>query len=215
MKRIAIFGAGGFGREVRFLLDDINKHKSQWEFVGYYDDGYEAGTLISGYPVLGGVKELNNIDDSLNVVIAIGDSKLKKQIANSLTNTKLAFPVLIHPSFIGDFQSIKMGKGVIICASNIITVDCEIGDFVIVNLACTIGHDAIIGDYASLMPSVNISGEVEICECVYLGTGSHVVNKLTIGRGTIVGAGAVVASSLPENCTAVGVPAKPIKIHTV
>lgn len=34
-----------------------------------------------------------------------------------------------------------------------------------------------------------------------------------IGDYTIVGAGAVVAKTLPAKCTAVGVPAKPIKFH--
>ena len=63
------------------------------------------------------------------------------------------------------------------------------------------------------MPSVNISGEVDINQSVYVGTGAKIINQLSIGENTIVGAGAVVAKSLPANCTAVGIPAKPIKFH--
>ena len=63
------------------------------------------------------------------------------------------------------------------------------------------------------MPTVNISGEVTIGEGVYVGTGAKIINQLEIGKNTIVGAGAVVAKSLPADCTAVGVPAKPIKYH--
>jgi len=63
------------------------------------------------------------------------------------------------------------------------------------------------------MPTVNISGEVDIQKGVYVGTGAKIINQLTIGEYTIVGAGAVVAKSLPKNCTAVGIPAKPIKFH--
>ena len=63
------------------------------------------------------------------------------------------------------------------------------------------------------MPTVNISGEVLIKESVYVGTGAKIINQLEIGQNTIVGAGAVVAKSLPDNCTAVGIPAKPIKFH--
>lgn len=63
------------------------------------------------------------------------------------------------------------------------------------------------------MPSVNISGEVEIGEAVYVGTGAKIINQLKIGDNTIIGAGAVVAKDLPANCTAVGVPAKVIKFH--
>jgi serine acetyltransferase len=50
-------------------------------------------------------------------------------------------------------------------------------------------------------------------ECVYIGTGAKIVNHVDIGEGTIVAAGAVVAKSLPANCTAVGIPAKPIKFN--
>ena len=78
---------------------------------------------------------------------------------------------------------------------------------------CTVGHDTLIKEYCSFMPSVNISGEVEVQECVYVGTGAKIINRLQIGKNTIVGAGAVVSKSLPENCTAVGIPAKPIKFH--
>jgi serine acetyltransferase len=80
---------------------------------------------------------------------------------------------------------------------------------------CTIGHDTVINNFASLMPSVNISGNVVIHEKVYVGTGAKVINQLEIGQSTIIGAGAVVSKSLPEFCTAVGIPGKPIKFHNL
>jgi serine acetyltransferase len=94
-----------------------------------------------------------------------------------------------------------------------ITTNVKINDFVILNLQCTVGHDTVINNLAAFMPSVNISGEVNIGEGVYVGTGAKIINQLEIGDYTIVGAGAVVAKSLPAHCTAVGVPAKPIKFH--
>lgn len=78
---------------------------------------------------------------------------------------------------------------------------------------CTVGHDTIIDDYCAFMPSVNISGEVHLHQGVYVGTGAKIINLLEIGQETIVGAGAVVSKSLPAKCTAVGIPAKPIKFH--
>ena len=78
---------------------------------------------------------------------------------------------------------------------------------------CTVGHDTIIDDYYAFMPSVNISGEVHLHHSVYVGTGAKIINLLEVGESTIVGAGAVVSKSLPANCTAVGIPAKPIKFH--
>lgn len=70
-----------------------------------------------------------------------------------------------------------------------------------------------MGNFAAFMPSVNISGEVNIGEGVYVGTGAKIINQLEIGDYTTVGAGAVVPKTLPPHCTAVGVPAKVIKFH--
>ncbi len=215
MKKIAIFGAGGFGREVHFLINQINAARQTYEFIGYFDDGIDKGSLVNDYPVLGGIKELNAWKESLSLVLAIGDPKTKKKIVDEISNSTIAFPVLIHPNvLIGDMKYNSIGEGSIICAGNIITVNINIGRHVILNLSCTTGHDTNIGDFCSFMPTVNISGEVEIAKCVYVGTGAKIINQLTIGENTIIGSGAVVSKSLPSNCTAVGIPAKPIKFHT-
>jgi len=215
MEKIAIFGAGGFGREVKFLIDQINKVTPTYELIGFFDDGKEVGQTISGYPVIGGVHEANQYDKKLNLVIAVGDPKIKKTIADAIFNDNISFPNIIHPNVEYDKDSITFGKGNIICSGVILTVDCIIEDFVILNLYCTIGHDCHIGKYSSFMPSVNISGEVTIGESVYMGTGAKIINSRSIGEKTIVGAGASVVKSLPANCTAVGVPAKPIKYHSI
>ena len=41
MKDIAIFGVGGFGREVLALIKNINEVTPTWNIVGFFDDGYE------------------------------------------------------------------------------------------------------------------------------------------------------------------------------
>lgn len=110
---------------------------------------------------------------------------------------------------------IEIGKRCIICAVTLITTNIKIEDFVILNLGCTVGYDSDIKKYSAFMPSVNISGEVTIGEGVYVGTGAKIINQLEIGEYTIVGAGAVVSRTLPAHCTAVGVPAKVIKIHDI
>lgn len=214
MKKIAIYGAGGFGREVLTLINDINKINPQYQVIGFFDDGISKGTDVNGLSALGGINELNNVKEEVSVVLAIGNPETKKSILKKITNRLVDFPTIIHPSvMIGDRNWVSIGKGCIICGGTIITTNIIIRDFVILNLSCTVGHDTVIGDYAAFMPSVNISGEVEIGECVYVGTGAKIINQLKIGKGTIVGAGAVVAKDLPANCTAVGVPAKVIKFH--
>ena len=83
------------------------------------------------------------------------------------------------------------------------------------NLDCTIGHDAIINDYSTILPSVNVSGAVTIGECVSVGTGSAIIQGLSIGDNTVIGAGSVVVKDIPENTVAVGVPAKVIKVRSI
>ena len=216
MKDIAIFGVGGFGREVLALIQDINRVEPQWNIVGFFDDGYEKGLMINGYPTLGKVEDLNKWGTDIAIAISIGSPVIKKKILDNIHNPKVSYPTLIHPSvWIGDRNYVEIGKGCIFCAGVMITTNIAIRDFVILNLQCTVGHDSVINDYAAFMPSVNISGEVNIGEGVYIGTGAKIINQLEIGDYTIVGAGAVVSKTLPAHCTAVGVPAKPIKFHTV
>jgi sugar O-acyltransferase (sialic acid O-acetyltransferase NeuD family) len=213
MKNIVIVGAGGFGREVKFLIDEINKSEIKFKILGFYDDNFETGIFVNGIKVLGKISEINLISEKTGVVFAIGNPLIKEQIISSIKNPNLFFPTLIHPNVIISTDDVTIGHGCIICAGTIITCNIKIEDFTILNLSCTVGHDTTIGKYSSFMPSVNISGEVIIENKVYVGTGAKIINQLTIGENSIIGAGAVVSKDIPKNCTAVGIPAKPIKFH--
>lgn len=211
MKDIVIIGAGGFGREVAWLIEDINKEKLEWNIVGFVDDNESIqGSEINGYKVVGNINWLK--EQELFVVNAVGDPITKKIVMDKLDGSKNQYPVLIHPSVIYS-QLVNFGEGSIICAGTIITVNIEIGKHVIINLDCTIGHDANIGDYSTILPSVNVSGFVKTEECVSVGTGSAIIQGVNVGKNTVIGAGAIVVKDLPANCTAVGSPAKPIKFH--
>jgi sugar O-acyltransferase (sialic acid O-acetyltransferase NeuD family) len=211
MKDIVIIGAGGFGREVAWLIESINKVSNEWNIIGFVDDDESIqGKEINGYKVVGNVEWLKQ--QEFYVVNAIGDPITKKKVMEKIKDSKNSYPILIHPSVICS-DRVKIGEGSIICAGNIITVNIEIGKHVIINLDCTIGHDAILGDYTTVLPSVNVSGFVKTEECVNIGTGSAIIQGVTVGKNSIIGAGGVVVKDLPANCTAVGIPAKPIKFH--
>jgi acetyltransferase-like isoleucine patch superfamily enzyme len=68
-----------------------------------------------------------------------------------------------------------------------------------------------VGDFATIAPATNLSGAVEVGAGCDIGSGVTTVEGVSVGEWTIVGAGAVIANHLPANCTAVGVPARPIK----
>lgn len=208
MKDIVILGSGGFGREVHWLIEEINKDNLQWNFLGYIDDGHPIGELVNGYPVLGTTEWLAN--KNLNVVCAVGDPDTKKMIIEKLSKSKNTYPTLIHPN-VKFSSSVEFGEGSIICAGNILTVNIKIGKHVIINLDCTIGHDAMIEDYSTILPSVNVSGNVHISECVSVGTGTQIIQGVHIGEHTIIGAGSVVTKEIESYVVAVGIPARPIK----
>ncbi len=211
MKDIVIIGAGGFGREVAWLIEDINKDKAEWNIMGFVDENPKIkGNYINSYKVLGDIEWLKRQD--CYAVCAIGDPIAKKTILEKLEGSKVKYPILIHPSVIMS-DNIEIGEGSIICAGNLVTVNIKIGKHVIINLDCTIGHDANIHNYCTILPSVNVSGAVNIGECVNIGTGTQIIQGINIGRNTIIGAGSVVIRDLPSNCTAVGLPASAIKYH--
>ena len=166
--------------------------------------------MINGFPVLGNVNDVNKINEEISVVLGLGNPVYKKRVVQALTNPNLSFETIIHPGVLFG-EEVVISKGVVICAGCIITSNIEIKDFVTINLACTLGHDSVLNEFVSIMPGCNISGEVFIEKGVYIGTGVKIINQVSIGENTIVGAGAVVSKSIPANCTAIGIPAKPIK----
>jgi sugar O-acyltransferase (sialic acid O-acetyltransferase NeuD family) len=211
MKNIAIFGAGGLGREIAVLIRQLNEVQPIWNLLGFYDDIPFTG-LRNGLPYLGDLNDLNALNMAIYLVIGIGNCKAKKKVRENIQNPLVHFPVLIHPSVhIQPYQNIEIGDGSVICQNCVLTTDIQIGSHVLVSPACNIAHDATLANFCSLMYAVNIAGNVGLAECVYLGTNATILQGLVVGAKTIVGAGAVVIRSLPENCTAAGVPASIIK----
>jgi sugar O-acyltransferase (sialic acid O-acetyltransferase NeuD family) len=209
MKDIAIIGAGGFGREVLMLIEQINEVHRSYNFVGYFDDSNLRDSSNATKSIIGNIEDLNNYQKRLFVVVAIGSPEVKRKIISRITNKNVFYETLIHPScYVGSDSNI--GEGAIICGGCFITTNVKIGKHVILNLCTTVGHDTAIGHFTSVMPGVNISGEVKIDDEVYIGTGAKIINKVNIGNGALIGAGSVVVKEILSNTTAFGVPAKMI-----
>lgn len=213
MKDIIIIGAGSFGKEVAWLIEDINKLDPKWNLLGYIDEDLNlVDTVINGHKILGGLDLLDKFGE-VSVAFGLGSPKSKSVIFNKIADKmNLLFPNLIHPSVI-IASYVNMGIGNIICANNVLSVNTHVEDFVTINLGCTIGHDVTLKNFVTVSPGVNLSGYVKVGECVDVGTGAVIIQGLEVGENTILGAGSVVVKNLPSNCTAVGVPAVPIKHH--
>jgi FlaA1/EpsC-like NDP-sugar epimerase len=144
MQPIAIFGGGGFAREVLGLIEDLNQQRPTWEMIGFLDDDPAAiGREIHGYPVIGGQSWLQSAESRSHLVFGIGSPVVKRKLALAVAGYVASFPTLIHPSVVRSAR-VTLGSGIVVTAGNILTTDIRLGDFVMLNLMCTVGHDAVL-----------------------------------------------------------------------
>lgn len=196
----AIIGAGGFGREVYWSLNPIERS----ETVFFVEDVYWDTTNKLIHPL--SLFE----SDKYEVVVAIADSTNRQRIVNSLPkNTK--YFTHIHPSAQIHGEDVVIGEGSIVCAGSIITTNVTIGKHSHINLITTIGHDCIIGDYFTTAPGVQISGNVNIGQRVYFGTRSSVKQKINICDDVIFGMNSGIVKHVTEPGVYVGTPSIKIK----
>jgi len=155
-QQIFIIGAGGVGREILAVLQHTSL-KEEFEVAGFIDDAIGSGILVNEIKVLGGIDYLLS-QEKANVVIAIGNPKIRKEIIDRLLVKNFNFPAVIHPKVsFHDRTKISLGKGTYISDGCIITTDVSIGDFCFLNVGVTINHDAVIGNNCVIMPGVRIT----------------------------------------------------------
>jgi len=211
--KIAIYGAGGFGKEVACLIARINDRieapAGRWQLIGFFDDTKPAGTAVSRYgQVLGGMAALMAINEPLAVAIAINDNKAVRRIRENISNPMVSFPNLIDPSlFFVDRQTVTIGEGNIIQNDCMISCDVNIGSFNLINDHVVVGHDNTIGDFNGLMPGAHLSGGITIGNSNLLGVASVVLQGMKIGNGVTLAANSVLMTQPKDNSTYLGVPA--------
>lgn len=213
MKDIAIYGAGGFGREVACLIKRINSASVTWNLIGFFDDGLEAGVENEYGRIHGGLDALNKWEKPLNVVLSIGKPQTVKCIVESITNPLIEFPNIFAPDVIlMDVDSFKYGRGNVFCTGCLVSCNVQIGDFNTFNDFVSVGHDVEIGNYNAFMTATRISGIVTIGECNFFGVNSCMVQGVKIGNKITVAAGSALMRRTKDGYTYIGVPANALII---
>jgi len=203
--KIAIVGAGGFGREVFHLLN----HEF-YECVGFIDHPDVNESLQ--VPIIGHESELGKIIADFKIsqcIIALGDIQKRTNIVDQIRQYQLNFP-LVYDSSITNYSR-EIGDGTILYPNVVIMNDCNIGQFTLLNTGVTLGHDVTIGDFCNINPGVHLAGRITVGDGTLIGIGASIKENVMIGKNAIIGAGSVVLSDVPDHTTVFGVPARPAK----
>lgn len=211
MAGVVVVGCGGFGREVVDLVLELATTSAGLELFGVVDDGPSDLDLARLASV--GVPYLGTIDDYLaeaplaHFVIGIAGPRARRAIDMKMAAAGHVAATLVHPSAtLGGL--VEIGPGSILCAGVRLTTNIRLGRHVHVNLNATIGHDSVLDDYVTVYPAAAVSGNVHLAEEVSLGVGSAVLQGLSVGARTFVGAAALVTKDAGPDLVLKGVPAR-------
>ena len=208
---LVIIGCGGFGREVHDVVDAVNHIEPTWELLGYLDDKPDAANVkfveSRGFRVLGGTDWPVGRNPDVQFVIGIGTGSVRRAIDQKLTSAGFGSATLVHPAATLGYD-VRVGAGTVICAGVRVTTNISLGRHVHLNINATVGHDCTLADYVTVNPLVAISGGVTIGSESMLGTNSAVLQQLSIGDRSVVGAGSCVVRDVPDDTVVKGVPAK-------
>ena len=198
---LIIIGAGSLG----VMTLDAALEMNCYEEIVFVDDNKKKGELIHGYKVIGGMNQLNDIDNEADYIIAIANNRIRKKIAEQYD---LNYVNIIHPKTSISRLS-KIGRGNIILPNSSVDPETVIKNHVIINKNNSLGHNVTMKSYTQASPGCNLGGIIN--EGTFIGLGSIVLPEIKVGRWSTIGAGAVVTKDIPNNVTAVGIPAKIIK----
>lgn len=200
---VAIFGTGGFAREVACVLHDLGRGDRIAAF-------HEPDEVFQPRKLLGvDVRPQSAFDPAqARAVVGIGSPKTREKVVRELPAETL-FETLIHPAAVVS-QWVSIGEGSVICAGAVLTCQITLGSHCQLNLNITVGHDCTFGDFCTVAPGTNISGNVNFGTRVDVGTQAAFRQHLSICDDAVIGMGAVVVKDIVEPGTYVGVPAKKV-----
>lgn len=207
MKRVVLVGAGGHAKVVWDTLRLMRIRGQTVEVVGIVDDDPQRwGERFLGLPILGPVSAIAHMDTDA-ALIAVGNNRARQRLYETIQALGMPLANAIHPTAV-IAADVQIGHGVVAFASVVINIGTLIADNVILNTACSVDHDCVIGAHAHLAPSVHLAGGVKVGEGTLMGIASSAIPNVTVGRWVTVGAGSVIIDSIPDEVTAAGVPAR-------
>lgn len=208
--RIAIIGAGEFGKQALHYILQNNNNKKNIEIVGWYDDTIPVGKSINDFPVMGQINSVlkdyyRGLFDSIFIAIGYNHPDFKLSLIKTFKD-KIPLFNIISPEAHVDATA-EIGQNVFIYPGAIIDKDVTLKDGVTINLGSIVSHNSTIEDCCFLAPGVTIAGFSHIKNCSFLGVGSIVKDNVCICNNVYLGAGCVVVKNITKSGTYIGIPA--------
>ena len=208
---IVIIGAGGLGKEVAWLIQNINNQTPSWNILGFIEDKISSdllGTEVYGYKVLGDETWLSKYGKEIYVVCAIGRGSIRKSVYEKVSKyPNVILATLIDPTVKVD-RSVNIGVGTIICRNCIVTIDINIGKGVLINTGASIGHDSNVDNYCTFLTNSIAAGHTTFGECCDIGSGSFILQGKNIAANTVLAPLSSVLKDITEPGIYAGNPAR-------
>ena len=197
-KNLMIIGAGGHGRVVADLAEQLGRYDK----VLFLDDGEPVGGRI-----VGGLDACGRFLSDSEFFVAIGSNTTRERIFAALVARGAEIATLIHP-FSAVSSGASLGAGTLVMAGAVVQTGAVLGKGVIVNTGATVDHDCCIADFCHVAVGAHLAGTVSVGARTIIGAGAAAINNVVIPADTAIGAGAVVVKDIKESGTYVGVPAR-------
>lgn len=203
---LIIVGAGGHAREMIWVAQCSPE---RWSVLGCLDDRDPLqGTEVCGVPVLGRIDNWQRWPEA-RLIVAIGSPRTRQSLVRRLESAgRPRFATLVHPSVLHS-EHVSIGEGSMVSAGCILTTQVTVGRHALLNLNCSVSHDCVLDDFATVAPGVAVPGNVHMEAGSELAIGAVLRQGLRIGRGAFVGMGAVATRDVPEGSLVIGCPARP------
>ena len=215
MKRFAIFGASGYGREVLPLVrQQLQAALATGDAELVFVDDQPPAPVVNGQRVLTYAQWLSESASSRHMNVAIANSKVRELLVQRCMADGVQF-FEARAANVMQLDDVQLGVGAVLCPFVTLTSNIRIGQHFHANIYSYVAHDCVVGDFVTFAPGVMCNGNVHVEDHAYIGTGAVIKQgqpgaPLVIGRGAVVGMGAVVTKSVPPGVTVVGNPARPL-----
>lgn len=209
---LAVYGASGCGRGVMPVLFAMVEARRLTAAELLFVDDAASRKPVNARRCLSYREFLAEPTDDKRICIAIADPQIRCRLADRCTADGLPFISVIASNAVF-MDEVELGEGAIISPFVTLTSNIRIGRHFHCNLYSYVEHDCTIGDFVTFAPGVQCNGNVRIDDQAYLGAGCVIRqgkpgDPLVIGRGAVVGMGAVVTKSVPAGAVVAGNPAR-------